>query len=74
MVRAPKAITLADVYLALNEQLVASETANETLSCSLENALHKRVSDILTEIEEKLVQKLAETSITEILSFGTDFQ
>lgn len=74
MVRAPKAITLADVYLALNEQLIADETTNETLSCSLENALQKRVSDILTEIEEKLVQKLAETSITEILSFGTDFQ
>ena len=74
LARAPKAITLADVYLALDEQLVASETTDETLSCSLEHALHERVSNVLTEIEEKLVQKLAETSISEILSFGTEFR
>lgn len=74
LARAPKTITLADVYLALDEQLVASEKPDETLSCSLEHALHERVSNVLTEIEENLVQKLAETSISEILSFGTEFR
>lgn len=66
LARRPQDITLADVYLALDERLVAAEGGKETPSCSVEHALHARVSDVLAEIELNLVQKLGETSISEV--------
>lgn len=66
LARAPQEITLADVYLALDERLVASNQINDAPTCSVEHALHKRVSGVLEEIEQSLVQKLGETSISEI--------
>ncbi|MEO1362684.1 MAG: Rrf2 family transcriptional regulator [Pseudomonadota bacterium] len=67
LARAPQDITLADVYLALNERLVAAdETPREAPACSVEHALHKRVSGVLEEVELSLVRKLGETSISEV--------
>lgn len=66
LARAPEAITLADVYLALDERLVASGESDGPSACSVELALHKRVSSVLEDIEQSLVQKLAETSISEV--------
>jgi Rrf2 family protein len=63
-----KAITLADIYLALGERLVAGTgTRNAPPSpCNLETRLQTRVSDVLEEIEHSLVQRLRETSIIDI--------
>lgn len=66
LARLPQDITLADVYLALDERLVASDAASDAPACSVEHALHKRVSGVLGEIEQSLVQKLGETSISEV--------
>lgn len=66
LARVPEKITLADVYLALDERLVASGESNDTPSCSLEHALHKRVAGVLEDIEQSLVQRLGETSISEV--------
>jgi Rrf2 family protein len=66
LARAPEQITLADVYLALDERLVASAPSTPKHNCSVENALHQTVSDVLQDIEESLVQKLRETSISEV--------
>jgi Rrf2 family protein len=66
LARAPEQITLADVYLALDERLVASDQSTTTHGCSVEHALHKTVSGVLEEIEQSLVQKLRETSISEV--------
>lgn len=66
LTRAPEQITLADVYLALDERLVASDNVAPAHSCSVENALHKTVSGVLEDIEQSLVQKLRETSISEV--------
>ena len=68
LARTPDQITLADVYLALDERLVASDETNDTAACSLEHALHTRVSGVLEEIEQSLVKRLGETSISEIHS------
>jgi len=67
LARKPQDISLADVYLALDERLVASDENSEAPACSLEHALHKRVSGVLEEIEQSLVRKLGETSISEVL-------
>ncbi len=44
LARPPQKITLADVYLALDEQLIASGNSEDTHQCSVEYALHKKVS------------------------------
>ena len=60
-------ITLADVYLALDERLVSGgEQDAEAMYCSIERDLQTRVADVLGEIEENLVQRLSETSITDV--------
>ncbi len=66
LARVPDEITLADVYLALNERLVASEAEDDVPSCSVEYALHERVSSVLADVEQSLVQKLSETSISDV--------
>ncbi len=66
LARQPQDITLADVYLALDERMVATDERSDAPACSIEHALHERVSSVLKEIEESLVQKLSETSISEV--------
>lgn len=66
LARAPQQITLADVYIALDERLVATDAARDAPVCSVEHALHARVSVVLEEIEQSLVQRLSETSISEV--------
>lgn len=66
LARAPKEISLADVYLALDERLVASDETDDAPACSVEHALHKRVSSVLADVEQSLVQKLGETSISDV--------
>lgn len=65
LARLPNEISLADVYLALDERLVAPDDAAETPACSVEHAMQKRVTGVLNEIEQSLIQKLHETSISE---------
>jgi len=63
LARAPSAITLADVYLALDERLVAASDIAETSNCSVENALHTRIASVMAEVEKNLVAQLSETTI-----------
>ena len=66
LARAPETISLADVYLALDERLVAGGEDDGAPACSVEHALQKRVSSVLDDIEQSLVQRLGETSISEV--------
>ncbi|MEL7211594.1 MAG: Rrf2 family transcriptional regulator [Pseudomonadota bacterium] len=66
LAREPQNITLADVYLALDERLVATSDEENPPSCSVEHALQKRVTGVLQEVEESLVKKLGETSIADV--------
>jgi len=64
-----RGITLADVYLALDERLVSGvEQDTQTDLCSVETDLQSRVAEVLAEVEESLVQRLSETSIIEVHS------
>lgn len=66
LARAPQEITLADVYLALDESLVATSHDEETPSCSIEHVLQRKVTDVLEEIEQSLIARLAATTIAEV--------
>ncbi|MEM7269005.1 MAG: Rrf2 family transcriptional regulator [Pseudomonadota bacterium] len=66
LARAPKDISLADIYLALEENLVASEHALEGANCSVDLALRRRVTSLLNDAERHLVERLAETSIADV--------
>lgn len=68
LARAPETITLADVYLALDERLVAGDDTAEPPACSVEEALHSRVDGVLKDIEQTLIERLSETSIVEVRS------
>jgi Rrf2 family protein len=60
-------ISLADIYLALDERLVSGGEPNEPPShCNVETTLQSRVTDVLEEIEESLVERLRETSILDL--------
>ena len=63
---APKDISLADIYTALDEQLVARAEDAEVPQCSVEHALHKRVSDIMSDVERSLIKRLSETNLADM--------
>ena len=66
LARDPQTITLADVYLALDESLVATGVDEEVSTCSIEHALHRRVSSVMKDIELSLIERLKETTISEV--------
>ncbi|MEM9470993.1 MAG: Rrf2 family transcriptional regulator [Pseudomonadota bacterium] len=66
LARAPQEITLADVYLALDERLIATDSENDAPNCSVENALRRRVSTVMQDIERNLIERLAATTIAEV--------
>lgn len=67
LAKAAERITLADVYLALDEKLVAgSGDDTEPSHCSVEIGLQSRVAEVLHDIEESLVERLRETKISDV--------
>ena len=67
LARDRKNISLADVYLALDESLISTGTENHTPACSVEHALQRRVLSVMEEIEQSLIERLSETTISEVL-------
>lgn len=67
LARPAESITLADIYLALDERLVSGpRDTDEPSHCSVETGLQTRISEVLEEIEQSLVQRLTETAITDV--------
>lgn len=66
LARSPQEITLADVYVALDESLVAPVDESEKPSCAVEHALYRRVSGVMKDIEKSLIARLSETNIAEV--------
>ncbi len=66
LAREPQSITLADVYLALDEQIIAPDKDDGDHHCSMEHALHKQVSRVLRDVERNLVEQLATTTIADV--------
>jgi len=63
LAKSPQHITFADVYLALDERLIAPDTGTEEPQCSVEHSLHRTVTGVLDEVERSLIHRLAQTSI-----------
>lgn len=70
LARPPSEITLADVYLALDESLVATGGEEAAPVCSVEHILQRKVASVLEEIEQSLVERLAVTTIAEVREPG----
>lgn len=66
LARSPETVSLADVYTALDEKLIATDEAVHKSNCSVENALNRRVSTVILDIEQSLLKKLAESTIADI--------
>lgn len=66
LARNPQHISLADVYLALDESIVATATKINHHECAIEHALHHRVSKVLEDVEQTLIERLSQTTIFEI--------
>lgn len=66
LARSPQDITLADVYLALDERLIAPDNLEDACKCSVEDALHRKVSAVMDDIERSLIDRLAATTIAEV--------
>lgn len=62
----PETITLADVYLALDERLAVYDKEENAPACSTERALQDKISGILEEIEQGLIQKLGDIPISKV--------
>ena len=70
LARPPQDVTLADIYLALDESLIATETEEHTSNCSVEHALQRKVSAVMVDIERSLIERLSATTIAEVCSAG----
>ena len=65
LARSPHQITLADVYLALEESVIASGSDVEESDCAVEHSLQRKVSSVMQDIERSLIERLARTTIAE---------
>ncbi|MEM7067768.1 MAG: Rrf2 family transcriptional regulator [Pseudomonadota bacterium] len=66
LAKVPQAITLADVYLALDERFIAPDAGDNAHNCSVEHALHRQVTSVLQDVEQNLVDRLAATTIADV--------
>ncbi|MEM9707256.1 MAG: Rrf2 family transcriptional regulator [Pseudomonadota bacterium] len=66
LARPAEKISLADVYIALDERMVGTDEVDDDPSCSVERALQKKVTGVLEEIEATLIHRLGKTTILEI--------
>ena len=64
--RSPQTITIADVYLALDERLVAAPEGSADLHCSIEHSLQQQVAEVLEDAERGLVIRFKALTIAEI--------
>ena len=67
LARPASEISLADVYVALEESLVTSDLG-QAPTCAVEGQLHSKVSVLLQEAEDTLVSRLRQTTIADVSS------
>ena len=66
LAQTPESITLADVYLALDERLIAPDDNENVPTCSVEHALQRRITSVMEDIEQSLIARLGETKLSEV--------
>lgn len=62
----PESITLADVYLALDERLIAPGKDDDSHNCSVAHALHHQVATVMADVEHTLIERLRATTIADV--------
>ncbi len=66
LARSATGITLADVYLALGESLIATDAEEAEPDCAVEHALQQEVSMVMQDIEQSLIDRLARTTVADV--------
>ena len=68
LARAPREITVQEVYAAIGERLVASpERGGGNPGCLLEDRVHQALGDVYEEIEALLQQRLARITLADLV-------
>ena len=62
----PQSMTLADVYLALDERLISVDKNDHVSECAVEHALYQKTTTIMQEIEKSLIERLRKITIFEM--------
>ena len=70
LARPPEAVSLADVYGALGERVLAPVTLGAPLGCAIEAALHAALDDALLEAEALLLARLRTVSVADLARAG----
>ena len=66
LAKTPSNITLADVYFALDEHLVAPISSFDNAACAREAKMHRDITAILEDVEDILRRRLSQISIRDI--------
>ena len=66
LAKTPSDITLADVYFALDERLVAPVDSFDNTVCATEARMHRGISTILKDVEDILRRRLSKTNIRDV--------
>ena len=66
LIREPKAITLADVYVALGESILSGAGKAESPGCLVEEAVLRLMDDFRAQAEGLLVRRLAEKTLADV--------
>lgn len=66
LARAPATVTVADVYRALGERVLAPVALGAPPGCAIEAALHRAVDRALVEAEATLLDRLAGVSVSDL--------
>ncbi len=66
LARRPDQITLADVYAALEERLIATDAPRAPGGCAVEDALQTRITAVMQDLEHSLTARLSQITIAEL--------
>jgi len=66
LARQSESIILADVYLALDESLIATDGDQQASTCSVDYALQRCVLSVMDQIEQSLIQHRGKTTLSEV--------
>ncbi len=59
-------ITLADIYIALDEKLIATDQNISTSNCSVERVMHKNVALVLDDAEKNLIKHFSTFTVDQL--------
>ena len=66
LAREPHLITLADIYIALDERLISMDENDCAPDCCIEHSLLNHISQVIKSTEQSFINHLATTTIADV--------